>query len=71
MLSNTVGKLALLEGLGQVNPEAVKAVEDHLRMQSGAVLSLADLQNRFSRKPFAGRNGRSCFWWPVCTWQAP
>lgn len=52
MLSNTVGQHALLESLGQVNPEAVKAVEDHLRMQSGAVLSLADLQNRFSRKPF-------------------
>lgn len=52
MLSNTIGQHSLLEGLKTVNPEAVKELESHLGLQNGAVVSLAELQTRFSRKPF-------------------
>lgn len=52
LLTNTVGQQGMLAGLGTVNPDAVKEVEDFIKLRGDTPPTLQEIIKRFSIKPF-------------------
>lgn len=52
LLTNTVGQQVTLTSLNNVNPEAVKEVENFIKLRGDTAPSLKEILDRFGRKPY-------------------